>query len=129
MRLGQGSIASTDSMQNCLEGSHQIDSDHLYWNILNRCDWVGRYPGSGTYTPIVDAIIDTQSRDVRQIEHTLDGLLVSVSTLKRWSCIRMCRHYLSIDPVTTVEYVNAYRGMWGPEKGNGTLNAASTKMT
>ena len=82
-----------------------------------------------TYTPIVDAIIDTQSRDVRQIEHTLDGLLVSVSTLKRWSCIRMCRHYLSIDPVTTVEYVNAYREMWGPEKGNGTLNAASTKMT
>ena len=70
MSLGQGSIASTDSMQNCLEGSHQIDGDHLYWNILNRCDWVGRYPGSGTYTPIVDAIVDTQSRDVRQIEHS-----------------------------------------------------------
>jgi hypothetical protein len=130
MRLGQGSIASTDSMQNCLEGSHQIDSDHLYWNILNRCDWVGRYPGSGTYTPIVDAIIDTQSRDVRQIEHTLDGLLVfcfDSEALVLYKKLR--RHYLSIDPVTTVEYVNAYREMWGPEKGNGTLNAASTKMT
>ena len=83
-----------------------------------------------TYTPIVDAIIDTQSRDVRQIEHTLDGLLgfcFDSEALVLYKKLR--RHYLSIDPVTTVEYVNAYREMWGPEKGNGTLNAASTKMT
>jgi hypothetical protein len=53
LRLREGSVASgvtsPKTIQSCLEGSHQIDSDsdHLLCNTFCRCDWVGGYPGSG----------------------------------------------------------------------------------
>lgn len=69
------------------------------------------------YTPEVEALIATGSRDARQIERTLDGLLdfcghAPVLQLYR----RLCRHYFDIDPVATASYVNAYREMWDSDE-------------
>lgn len=69
------------------------------------------------YTPVVAALITTDSRDARQIERTLDGLLDfcgHAPTLQLYR--RLCRHYLDIDPVATVSYINAYREMWDSEE-------------
>ncbi len=66
------------------------------------------------YQPVVEDIIATGSRDVRHIEHTLDGLLDFCGghgpalELSR----RLCRHSWEIDPVATVAYVNVCREGW-----------------
>jgi hypothetical protein len=69
------------------------------------------------YTPIVNAILQAGSRDVRNIEHTLDGLLDFCGyepILQLYK--KLCRHYYFINPAATVEYVNAYREMWDSEE-------------
>ena len=71
------------------------------------------------YAPVVDSIIRIQSRDVRYIERTLDGLLDFCGydpALQLYR--RLCRHYYDIDPAATVGYVNAYREMWDSEPEN-----------
>ena len=71
------------------------------------------------YTPLVEDIIRTRSRDVRYIEHTLDGLLDFCGydpALQLYR--RLCRHYYDIDPAAAVGYVNAYRDMWDSEPEN-----------
>ena len=65
------------------------------------------------YTPVVETILATRSRDVRRIEQTLDGLLDfcghdAALLLFR----RLCRHYSTIDPQATVDYIYTYREMW-----------------
>ena len=68
------------------------------------------------YSPIVEAIVRSRSRDARHIEHTLDGLLDFCGHEPALPLYRrLCRHYFSINPVATAEYVNAYREMWDPE--------------
>ena len=72
------------------------------------------------YRPVVDALVRSGSRDVQQIEHTLDGLLdfcghAPVLELYR----RLCRHYWDIDPAATAEYVKAYRERWDGEDDGG----------
>ena len=65
------------------------------------------------YTPVVDDILRSGSRDVHAIEQALDGLLDfcgSDPALQLYR--RLCRHYLSINPAAVVEYVHAYREMW-----------------
>ena len=65
------------------------------------------------YTPIVGELILAKSRDATEIERMLDGLLGfcgNESALQLYR--RLCRHYYSIDPASTVEYVHAYRDMW-----------------
>jgi hypothetical protein len=72
------------------------------------------------YTPVVEAIIATRSRDVRQIEQTLDGLLDFCGhdpALQLYR--RLCRHYFDIDPAATASYINAYREMWDSEETEG----------
>jgi hypothetical protein len=68
------------------------------------------------YAPIVDAIIRERSNDIRHIEHTLDGLLdfcfdPDALLLSK----KLCRHYFSVDPAATADYVRAYREMWESE--------------
>ena len=68
------------------------------------------------YTPVVEAILRSRSRDTRHIEHTLDGLLDfcgSPAALVLYQ--KLCRHYWEIDPAATAGYVNAYREMWDSE--------------
>ena len=65
------------------------------------------------YTPLVDAIVSSGSRDVRHIEHTLDGLLSFCGydpILQLYK--KLCRHYYYINPAATAYYVNSYREMW-----------------
>ena len=69
------------------------------------------------YRPIVDDIIRSGRRDVREIEQTLDGLL---SFAGSDTCLplfrRLCRYYWDIDPVAAAEHVLAYREMWDSEE-------------
>lgn len=69
------------------------------------------------YTPVVETLIATASRDARQIERTLDRLLdfcghASALDLYR----RLCRHYFDIDPIATASYINAYRELWDSDE-------------
>jgi len=69
------------------------------------------------YTPIIEAILLSSSHDARHIEHTLDGLLSFCGyepALQLYK--KLCRHYFSINPVATAEYVHAYREMWDSEQ-------------
>lgn len=72
------------------------------------------------YKPVVDDLVRAGSRDVQQIEHTLDGLLdfcghTPVLEMYR----RLCRHYWDIDPEATAFYVKAYRERWDSEEDGG----------
>lgn len=73
--------------------------------------------GVAQYTPLVNNIIATRSRDVRHIQHTLDFLLdfachpAGLELFKR-----LCRYYYAIDPAATTDYVHAYRDMWDTEE-------------
>lgn len=65
------------------------------------------------YQPVVEELLRTGSRDVQQIERTLDGLLdfcghAPVLGMYR----RLCRHYWDIDPVAAADYIKAYREQW-----------------
>ena len=65
------------------------------------------------YKPAVDRILRTRSRDVREIEQTLDGLLDFCGhepVLRMYK--DLCRHYWDIDPAATAGYINAYREYW-----------------
>ena len=72
------------------------------------------------YKPVVDDLVRARSRDVKRIEHTLDGLLDfcgDKSVLQMYK--KLCRHYWDIDPAATAEYVNAYRKCWDNEGKGG----------
>ncbi|MCF8215284.1 MAG: hypothetical protein K9I59_00235 [Chlorobium sp.] len=69
------------------------------------------------YTPVVESIISSKSRDVHHIEHAHDGLLdfcfydPMVELFRR-----LCRHYYCIDPQAAAFYVNSYREMRDSEE-------------
>lgn len=68
------------------------------------------------YRPIVEDIIRGRSRDINEIEHTLDGILGFCShepALVLYK--RLCRYYWTIDQEATAFYVHAYREMWDSE--------------
>lgn len=65
------------------------------------------------YTPLVEGILRSKSRDAHQIETTLDGLLDfcgddTVLLLYR----RLCRYYYGLDPAAAVHYVHSYWERW-----------------
>jgi hypothetical protein len=65
------------------------------------------------YTPVVDAIVGSRSRDTHHIEHTLDGLLdfcFHPDALVLFK--KLCRHYYFIDAAAAARYVYVYRDMW-----------------
>jgi len=69
--------------------------------------------GIAQYTPVVESIIATRSRDVAHIERTLDHLLDFACHPAGFLLYRrLCRHYWNIDPAATADYVNIYREMW-----------------
>jgi hypothetical protein len=68
------------------------------------------------YTPIVDSIVRTRSKDIHHIEHTLDGLLDFCFDPEMLLLFKkLCRHYYFIEPAAAVDYVRFYREMWDPE--------------
>lgn len=73
--------------------------------------------GVALYTPIVQAIVATSSRDASHIEHTLDGLLdfaCHPEGLKLFKAL--CRHYYPLAPAATADYINAYRELWDADE-------------
>jgi len=68
------------------------------------------------YKPLVDAILESRSQDVKHIEHTLDGLLDFCGyTPVLLIFKRLCRYYWHIDPSATASYIHAYRRYWDSE--------------
>ena len=70
------------------------------------------------YAPLVDALVDEDSRDVHAIERTLDGLLnfcFDQEALRLYK--RFCRHYFAFSPAAAAQYVAYYREMWDSEPG------------
>ena len=69
------------------------------------------------YTPVVETILRSRSRDARHIERTLDGLLDFCGhepALQLYK--KLCRYYLPINPAATADYIYAYRDMWDAEE-------------
>jgi hypothetical protein len=65
------------------------------------------------YTPIVDGILLSRSRDIDHIEHTLDGLLDFCGCEPGLVLYKtLCRYYWEIDPVSTASHITAYREFW-----------------
>ena len=61
----------------------------------------------------VDAIIQSGEQGIQRIEHQLDhmlGFCCDPDMLVVFK--RLCRYYYDIDPVATIEHVQAYREMW-----------------
>ena len=68
------------------------------------------------YTPVVESILHSRSRDASHIEHTLDGLLSFCGFEPALALYKkLCRHYWEIDPVAAAYHVNACREMWDSE--------------
>jgi hypothetical protein len=71
------------------------------------------------YKPLVDAILKSRSQDVKEIEHTLDGMLDFCGyapVLQMYK--RLCRHYWDIDPSATASYIDPYRRHWDSDEGS-----------
>ena len=65
------------------------------------------------YTLEVATIIRNQDRDPKRIEHCLDGILGFCFDNNMLLLFKkLCRHYYTIDPVATSEYVYFYKDMW-----------------
>lgn len=72
------------------------------------------------YTPIVDGILHSRSRDADHIEHTLDGLLDFCGYEPALVLYKkLCRHYWTLDPAATASYIYAYRERWDSEEKAG----------
>lgn len=72
------------------------------------------------YSREVNAVIRSESRDPRRIEHLLDGILDFCFDPKMLQLFKkLCRHYYTIDPAATTAYVHAYREMWDNERAEG----------
>jgi hypothetical protein len=68
-------------------------------------------------TPIAQDLIQSQSREVQEIEHTLDHLLDCACIPEGLALFKaLCRYYYAINPAATAGYVHAYRDMWDSEE-------------
>ncbi len=72
-------------------------------------------------TPTVQAMVRSGSRNVQQIEHTLDQLLDHACLPEGLALFKtLCRHYWTLDPQATTRHVHAYREMWDEDDQNDT---------
>jgi hypothetical protein len=70
------------------------------------------------YTPEVNAILRSRSRDTRRIEHTLDHLLAFCGDDDALALFkRLCRYYWDIDPAATAAHIYRYRDWFDDEPG------------
>jgi hypothetical protein len=71
---------------------------------------------AASLSPVAQALIDTRSRNVKEIEHTLDHLLDCACVPEGLAVFKaLCRYYYPINPTATSSYVHAYREMWDTE--------------
>ena len=65
------------------------------------------------WKPEADRIINTKSKDINAIEHTLDALCeVAFDDEVLIVFKNLCRYYYDIDPQATAEQIQFYREMW-----------------
>ncbi|MEW4569504.1 hypothetical protein AB1L88_16690 [Tautonia sp. JC769] len=84
--------------------------------MAGRIESLNRQAVAG-YTPVVEDILRSGSRDVAHIERTLDGLLDFCGYPPIVELYRsLCRHYWAIDPEATARYVEYYREVWDSEE-------------
>jgi hypothetical protein len=73
-----------------------------------------------TYTPLVEQLLTTDCRDPGTIERTLDGLLDFCGDERVLGLYRrLCRHYWSVDPEATAQYIRFYRDAYDSETNLG----------
>ena len=83
-----------------------------------------REQGIEALTPVVQELVRSGSRDVQRIEHTLDQLLDLACMPEGLALFKTpCRHYGTLDPQATADYVHAYREMWDDDVQNDTDEA------
>lgn len=72
-----------------------------------------------SYKPLVDQIINSNSKDVNQIEWTLDLMLEFCSNDEMLVLYKkLCRHLYFINQASAFAYVNYYRERWDEESFN-----------
>ena len=65
------------------------------------------------WKPEADKIINTNSKDINAIEHTLDALCEVAFDDEILIVFRkLCRYYYDIDKQATAEHIQFYREMW-----------------
>jgi len=65
------------------------------------------------WKPKSENIIHTKSKDINDIEHTLDALCeVAFNDEVLIVFKKLCRYYYDIDPQATAEQIQFYREMW-----------------
>ena len=65
------------------------------------------------WKPVAERIIKNKSRDIDEIEHTLDALCSAAFDDEALAVFKkLCRYYFDIDPQATAEYIMIYREMW-----------------
>lgn len=75
-----------------------------------------REQGIAALTPVVQELVRSGSHDVQRIEHTLDQLLDLACQPEGLALFKtLCRHYETLDPQATADYVHIYREMWDNE--------------
>lgn len=80
-----------------------------------------REQGIAALAPVVQELVRSGSRDEQRIEHTLDQVLDLACLPDGLALFKtLCRHYWTLDPQATADYVHAYREMWDDEAENDT---------
>ena len=65
------------------------------------------------WKPEAERIINTKSKDIDAIEHTLDALCEVAFDDEVLTVFKnLCRYYYDIDPQATAEQIQFYREMW-----------------
>jgi len=68
------------------------------------------------WKPKAENIINTKSKDITDIEHTLDALCeVAFNDEVLIVFKKLCRYYYTIDEQATAEQIQFYREMWDNE--------------
>ena len=71
------------------------------------------------WKPKAEQIISTKSRDINEIEHTLDALCeVAFDDEVLALFKRLCRYYYEIDQQATIQQIQFYREMWDNDDEN-----------
>lgn len=69
------------------------------------------------WKPKAENIIITKSKDINDIEHTLDALCEAAFDEEVLIVFKkLCRYYYDIDPQATAEQIQFYREMWDNDK-------------
>jgi hypothetical protein len=68
------------------------------------------------WNPEAEKIINTKSKDINAIEHTLDALCEAAFDDEVLNIFKkLCRYYYDIDPQATAQQIQFYREMWDNE--------------